>query len=80
MAKLSGSILLQLHDIAVSHASSKVIIQQWAVCGLPNDNLSVENGIIIATARQDAQRCWRFTQSPKMVSSISICLDLSRFS
>ncbi|CAL1155380.1 unnamed protein product [Cladocopium goreaui] len=29
-----------------------VIIQQWAVCGLPNDNLSVENGIIIATARR----------------------------
>jgi len=23
------------------------------VCGLPNDNLSVENGIIIATARRD---------------------------
>lgn len=32
----------------------KVVIQQWAVCGLPNDNLSVENGIIIATARPDA--------------------------
>jgi len=29
-----------------------VVIQQWSVCGLPNDNLSVENGIIIATARR----------------------------
>ena len=33
----------------------KVIIQQWAVCGLPNDNLSVGNGIIIATARSLVQ-------------------------
>lgn len=37
----------------ISAISPKVIIQQWAVCGLPNDNLSVENGIIIATARPD---------------------------
>jgi len=29
-----------------------VIIQQWSVYGLPNDNLSVENGIVIATARR----------------------------
>jgi len=29
-----------------------VLIQQWAVYGLPNDNLSVENGIITATARR----------------------------
>ena len=33
---------------------AEVVIQQWAVCGLPNDNLSVENGIVIATARHDA--------------------------
>ena len=36
----------------VSVLGQPVIIQQWAVCGLPNDNLSVENGIIIATARR----------------------------
>merc|ERR1719393_1121954 len=29
-----------------------VAIQQWSVCGLPNDNLSVENGIILDTARR----------------------------
>jgi dynein heavy chain len=29
-----------------------VLIQEWAVSGLPNDNLSVENGIIIANARR----------------------------
>jgi dynein heavy chain len=29
-----------------------VRIQQWSVCGLPNDNLSVENGIIIDKARR----------------------------
>eukprot|EP00403_Amphidinium_massartii_P005819 CAMPEP_0178381688 /NCGR_PEP_ID=MMETSP0689_2-20121128/6115_1 /TAXON_ID=160604 /ORGANISM="Amphidinium massartii, Strain CS-259" /LENGTH=1395 /DNA_ID=CAMNT_0020001885 /DNA_START=8 /DNA_END=4194 /DNA_ORIENTATION=- len=29
-----------------------VTIQQWSVNGLPHDNLSVENGIIIATARR----------------------------
>jgi len=29
-----------------------VVIQEWAVSGLPNDNLSVENGIIIANARR----------------------------
>merc|ERR1719453_15987 len=29
-----------------------VQIQQWSVCGLPNDNLSVENGIILDTARR----------------------------
>jgi dynein heavy chain len=29
-----------------------VVIQQWAVSGLPNDNLSVENGIILETARR----------------------------
>ncbi|CAE8610871.1 unnamed protein product [Polarella glacialis] len=29
-----------------------VLIQQWAVCGLPNDSLSVENGIMIATCRR----------------------------
>jgi len=31
---------------------SPVEIQQWAICGLPNDNLSVENGIVIATSRR----------------------------
>eukprot|EP00746_Dinoflagellata_sp_MGD_P065558 gnl/MRDRNA2_/MRDRNA2_27306_c0_seq1.p1 gnl/MRDRNA2_/MRDRNA2_27306_c0~~gnl/MRDRNA2_/MRDRNA2_27306_c0_seq1.p1 ORF type:complete len:1713 (+),score=337.76 gnl/MRDRNA2_/MRDRNA2_27306_c0_seq1:612-5141(+) len=31
---------------------SQVKIQQWAICGLPDDNLSVENGIIIDTARR----------------------------
>ena len=35
----------------LSCSANQVVIQQWAVCGLPNDNLSVENGIIIATAR-----------------------------
>jgi dynein heavy chain len=29
-----------------------VTIQQWAVAGLPNDNLSIENGIIIDKARR----------------------------
>jgi len=29
-----------------------VQIQQWVVCSLPNDNLSVENGIIMDTARR----------------------------
>jgi dynein heavy chain len=29
-----------------------VQVQQWAVSGLPNDNLSVENGIILETARR----------------------------
>jgi len=29
-----------------------VLIQQWSVYGLPNDNLSVENGIVIATSRR----------------------------
>merc|ERR1719486_1747457 len=29
-----------------------VTIQQWSVCGLPNDNLSIENGIILDVARR----------------------------
>jgi len=29
-----------------------VMIQQWTVCGLPADNLSTENGIILDTARR----------------------------
>jgi dynein heavy chain len=29
-----------------------VTVQQWSVCGLPNDNLSVENGIILDTGRR----------------------------
>jgi dynein heavy chain len=36
----------------VSVLGQPVLIQEWAVSGLPNDNLSVENGIIIATARR----------------------------
>lgn len=36
----------------VSVLGEPVVIQQWSVAGLPNDNLSVENGIIIATARR----------------------------
>eukprot|EP00930_Biecheleria_cincta_P008311 TRINITY_DN10972_c0_g5_i1.p1 TRINITY_DN10972_c0_g5~~TRINITY_DN10972_c0_g5_i1.p1 ORF type:complete len:3933 (-),score=932.09 TRINITY_DN10972_c0_g5_i1:47-11569(-) len=36
----------------VSVLGQPVVIQQWSVCGLPNDNLSVENGIICATARR----------------------------
>eukprot|EP00927_Polykrikos_kofoidii_P001659 TRINITY_DN10635_c0_g2_i1.p1 TRINITY_DN10635_c0_g2~~TRINITY_DN10635_c0_g2_i1.p1 ORF type:complete len:1545 (-),score=361.06 TRINITY_DN10635_c0_g2_i1:69-4703(-) len=36
----------------VSVLGQPVVIQQWSVAGLPNDNLSVENGIIIATARR----------------------------
>eukprot|EP00928_Gymnodinium_smaydae_P008329 TRINITY_DN13035_c1_g3_i1.p1 TRINITY_DN13035_c1_g3~~TRINITY_DN13035_c1_g3_i1.p1 ORF type:complete len:2552 (-),score=764.33 TRINITY_DN13035_c1_g3_i1:28-7683(-) len=36
----------------VSVLGQPVLIQQWSVAGLPNDNLSVENGIIIDTARR----------------------------
>jgi len=37
-----------------------VTIQQWSVCGLPNDNLSVENGIII-----DSSRRWALCIDPQ---------------
>eukprot|EP00929_Paragymnodinium_shiwhaense_P087545 TRINITY_DN476_c0_g3_i1.p1 TRINITY_DN476_c0_g3~~TRINITY_DN476_c0_g3_i1.p1 ORF type:complete len:2301 (-),score=755.59 TRINITY_DN476_c0_g3_i1:246-6980(-) len=36
----------------ISVLGQPVVIQQWSVCGLPNDKISVENGIIIATARR----------------------------
>ena len=41
------------HNGRLSCSADQVVTQQWAVCGLPNDNLSVGNGIIIATARLD---------------------------
>merc|ERR1719453_573637 len=36
----------------ISVLGEPVTIQQWSVCGLPNDNLSIENGIILDTARR----------------------------
>jgi len=36
----------------VSVLGQPVLIQQWTVNGLPNDNLSIENGIIIETSRR----------------------------
>lgn len=45
-----------------------VQVRAWTIAGLPTDNLSVENGIIVAKARR-----WPLMIDPQVGRSTAIC-------
>merc|ERR1719160_1698379 len=53
MKTMGGETITHSSDCnLVQILGEPVTIQQWSVCGLPNDNLSIENGIVIDVARR----------------------------